>query len=165
MTTADIATDNGIRTPEDLAKLNSQQLINLWNSLPGVTPVKKFTSNAKARARIWKQAMGAPLPALAVAKGDKPVKAPKEKKAKKAKAPKAPKAKGNNPDRMMKKAEAIRLLQRQRGVTLAELCEALSWQKHTVRGFISILGNKAKGGQKVESFKTDAGVRTYRIAS
>jgi hypothetical protein len=36
------------------------------------------------------------------------------------------------------------------------------WQKHTVRGFISILGSK--GGLKIESEKNTAGERVYRIA-
>jgi len=33
--------------------------------------------------------------------------------------------------------------------------EATGWQKHTVRGFVSILGSK--GGQKVDSSKNAAG--------
>ena len=40
--------------------------------------------------------------------------------------------------------------------------EATGWQKHTVRGFVSILGSK--GGQKIESSKNAAGERSYRIA-
>src|SRR5215217_5004580 len=30
------------------------RLIEIWNSLPGATPVKKFTDRKKAVARIWK---------------------------------------------------------------------------------------------------------------
>jgi hypothetical protein len=48
------------------------------------------------------------------------------------------------------------------GVTLAEIVEATGWQKHTVRGFVSILGSK--GGQKIESSKNAAGERIYHIA-
>lgn len=47
-------------------------------------------------------------------------------------------------------------------MTLAELVEATGWQKHTVRGFASILGSK--GGEKIESSKNAAGERSYRIA-
>lgn len=54
------------------------------------------------------------------------------------------------------------MMKRAKGATLAELTEATGWQKHTVRGFISILGSK--GGVKVESSKNDAGERSYRIA-
>jgi hypothetical protein len=51
---------------------------------------------------------------------------------------------------------------RAKGVTLAEIVEATGWQKHTVRGFVSILGSK--GGQKIDSSKNAAGERSYRIA-
>ena len=49
-----------------------------------------------------------------------------------------------------------------KGATLAEIIAATGWQKHTVRGFVSILGSK--GGQKIESSKNAAGERSYRIA-
>ena len=39
---------------------------------------------------------------------------------------------------------------------------ALFSAKHTVRGFVSILGSK--GGQKIESTKNASGERSYRIA-
>jgi hypothetical protein len=68
-----------------------------------------------------------------------------------------PKAKGAN-----KKAEVIALMKRAKGATLAEIIAATGWQKHTVRGFVSIVGSK--GGEKVESSKNEAGERTYRIA-
>ncbi len=61
-----------------------------------------------------------------------------------------------------KRAEVITMLKRAKGATLAEIMKATSWQAHTVRGFISILGSK--GGEKVESSKTEAGERVYRIA-
>ena len=42
-----------------------------------------------------------------------------------------------------KTAQALALLRRPNGATLAELMKALSWQAHTVRGFISrALGKK-----------------------
>ena len=53
------------------------------------------------------------------------------------------------------------MMKRARGVTLAEITEATGWQKHTVRGFVSILGSK--GGEKIESSKTAAGERSYRL--
>jgi hypothetical protein len=64
--------------------------------------------------------------------------------------------------RSNKKAEVIAMMKRAKGVTLAEIVEATGWQKHTVRGFVSILGSK--GGQKIESSKNAAGDRSYRIA-
>jgi hypothetical protein len=79
--------------------------------------------------------------------------------AKPAKAAKAPRAKKGATDaRNNKKAE----VKRAKGGTLAEIVEATGWQKHTVRGFVSILGSK--GGEKIESSKNAAGERSYRIA-
>jgi Protein of unknown function (DUF3489) len=44
-----------------------------------------------------------------------------------------------------------------------EIVKATGWQNHSIRGFISGTLNK-KIGLKVESEKTDAGDRAYRIA-
>jgi hypothetical protein len=49
-----------------------------------------------------------------------------------------------------------------RGATLAEIMTATKWQAHSVPGFVSILGSK--GGEKIESSKSDGGERTYKIA-
>ena len=54
------------------------------------------------------------------------------------------------------------MMKRAKGVTLTEIIDVTGWQKHTVRGFVSILGSK--GGEKVESTKNAAGERSYRIA-
>ena len=64
-------------------------------------------------------------------------------------------------ERTNKKAEVIALMKRAKGATLAEIVEATGWQKHTVRGFVSILGSK--GGEKIESSKSADGGRTYKI--
>lgn len=65
-------------------------------------------------------------------------------------------------ERTNKKAEVIAMMKRAKGATLAEIMEATGWQKHTVHGFVSILGSKA--GETIESSKNAAGERTYRIA-
>jgi hypothetical protein len=86
-----------------------------------------------------------------------------KKSANPAKAAKAPPAKKSATDaRANKKAEVIAMMKRAKGVTLAEIVEATGWQRHTVRGFVSILGSK--GGEKIESSKNAAGERSYRIA-
>jgi hypothetical protein len=54
------------------------------------------------------------------------------------------------------------MMKRAKGVALGEIMEATGWQKHTVRGFVSILGSK--GDETIESSKNAAGERTYRIA-
>jgi hypothetical protein len=64
-------------------------------------------------------------------------------------------------ERQNKKAEVMALMRRSRGATLAEIMAATGWQKHTVRGFVSILGKK--GGVPVESSKNSGGERTYKI--
>jgi Protein of unknown function (DUF3489) len=64
-------------------------------------------------------------------------------------------------DRGNKKAEVIAMMKRAKGATLAEIMRATGWQKHTVRGFVSILGSK--GGQSIESSKNAAGERTYKV--
>ncbi len=53
-------------------------------------------------------------------------------------------------------------MSRAKGVTLAEIAEATGWQKHTIRGFVSLLGSK--GALQIESAKNAAGERTYRIS-
>jgi hypothetical protein len=65
-------------------------------------------------------------------------------------------------DRANKKAEVIAMMQRAKGATLDEIMKATGWQRHTVRGFVSIVGSK--GGEKIESSKNAAGERTYKIA-
>src|SRR5947199_259705 len=58
------------------------------------------------------------------------------------------------------KAEVIAMLQRKGGTTLEEIVKATGWQKHTVRGFISMLGSK--GGMKVTSTRRESdGARVY----
>jgi hypothetical protein len=61
-----------------------------------------------------------------------------------------------------KQATVIRMLKRPEGATLDQLMEVTGWQKHTVRGALSLLGKKQ--GIPIESSKTEAG-RVYRVAA
>jgi len=91
--------------------------------------------------------------------------APAKAKSKKAPAKGSRRArarKGAKEARTNKKADVIAMMKRAKGATLAEIVEATGWQKHTVRGFVSVLGSK--GGEKIESSKNAGGERTYRIA-
>ena len=45
---------------------------------------------------------------------------------------------------------------------LVDSMDKMSWQKHTVRGFMA--GAMKKAGYNVESFKPEGGERTYRIS-
>lgn len=56
-----------------------------------------------------------------------------------------------------KKQQVLELIRRPQGVTLKELCQLTGWEKHTVRGTISVL-NKTMA---IDSSKVD-GQRTYR---
>jgi hypothetical protein len=91
-----------------------------------------------------------------------PKRKPAAKKAKPAKKARGPKKWASKPNRANKKAEVIALMKRAKGATLAEIMKATGWQAHTVRGFVSLLGSK--GGEMIESSKSDAGERAYRIA-
>jgi len=162
-----------------LAKLSLDwplsRFVDIWNSIPGNTEVSKFADRKKAVTRIWRaiqplagngQASEPEQPEAAKAaktsKAAKPAKganaAKKGKQSKKAAAGKKATEKG---ERSNKKAEVIAMMKRAKGATLAEIMEATGWQKHTVRGFVSILGSK--GGEKIESSKNAAGERTYKI--
>jgi hypothetical protein len=158
-------------TEKELAKLagawSGSRLVEVWNSFAGVAPfddlkpVKKFTNRKAAVARIW-QAVARLSPDGAPPAPDV---APAKVKAKKSPTKPAGRARaqtGGGESRSNKKAEVIAMMKRAKGVTLAEIMETTGWQKHTVRGFVSILGSK--GGLKIESTKTVAGERSYRIA-
>jgi Protein of unknown function (DUF3489) len=54
----------------------------------------------------------------------------------------------------------IALISRPNGATLPEIMKATGWQKHSVRGMISILGKTLK----IASSKNDAGERAYCAA-
>jgi hypothetical protein len=77
---------------------------------------------------------------------------------------KAPKTAAQNvaPRPESKGAKILEMLRRAKGATLAELMKATDWQAHSVRGFISTAAKKHD--ITIESSKTDAGDRSYRIA-
>ena len=135
-------------------KWPASRLVDIWNSLPGQTAVKKFTSRKTAVTRIW----------LAIQKRDadggaqSPAKkGPSAQNA--LQSSKVPRARANS-----KKAGILALLQRRGGATLEELMSATGWQAHSLRGFISgAIGKKM--GLAVESAKRQDGGRVYAIRS
>jgi Protein of unknown function (DUF3489) len=156
-----------------LAKVSTDwpmsRFVEIWNGIPGQSPVKKFQDRKKAIARVWSAVQslaGNAQPSETAAekleparKAGKPAK--KGKTAKPAKKVSRKAAGDKASDRSNKKAQVIAMMMRAKGVTLAEIMEATGWQKHTVRGFVSILGTK--GGHSIESSKNAAGERTYKI--
>jgi hypothetical protein len=158
------------------AKWPANRLIEVWNGIPGLTPVKKFTDRKSAVTRIWKaiQSLDGGSAAEAATAAPKPTskaKAP-AKELKKAKTAKAKAAKGRRAKRGdkpavardgSKKAEVLGLLQRKDGATLAQIMKATGWQAHSVRGFIGgALGKKM--GLTVNSVRREDGERVYSIA-
>jgi hypothetical protein len=156
----------------------AERLVAIWNSLPGVAPVKTFKSAKTAASRIWEriQSLGeAAKPAAEPAKPKAhkkakrnvrvPAKVDATKKASVAKnAPKAKtaaKAEEAGPHEGSKTAQVVAMLQRKNGATLTEIMDKMGWQRHTVRGFMA--GAVKKAGYAVESFKSEKGERTYRI--
>jgi hypothetical protein len=88
--------------------------------------------------------------------GEKPVKKMKDpKKAAKTEEAAAPREES-------KTAQVVAMLQRKNGATTEEIMTTMSWQRHTVRGFMA--GAMKKAGYIVESFKPEGGERTYRIS-
>jgi hypothetical protein len=168
---AGIDESQSFSSAKDLAKLTADwpvsRLVDTGNSFAGVAPfdelkpVKKFTSRKAAVTRIWQAVarlshdVAQPAADVALAKG--------KSKMSSAKPPRRARAQKDVTEaRSNKKAEVIAMMKRAKGATLAEITEATGWQKHTVRGFVSILGRK--GGEKTESSKNAAGERSYRIA-
>jgi hypothetical protein len=132
-------------------KWSGTRLVEIWNGLPGVKPVQKFTSRAVAVRRIW-----------AAIQNLKPATGPPARifsQAVTRKAPPTNTAQAGIP--VNKAAMVVTLLKEPRGATLQSLMRVTGWQAHTVRGFVS--GHlKKKLGLKVRSFKRD-GDRVYAI--
>ena len=131
------------------AKWPSSRLLDIWNRLPNVTPVKKFTNRQTALRRIWD--------ALQPLKGAQKVAESKANGTRTKKKPILSQRQGS-------KSEAVIALLRQAGgATLQALMVATGWQAHSVRGFISGQLTK-KMRLKVRSFTRD-GQRVYSIRS
>jgi Protein of unknown function (DUF3489) len=177
------------RWPRPLAELAAawppERLVAIWNSLPGVTAVKRFKTSNAAASRIWERIQGlgeAAKPeanpakpkaerkpkagALAAkgapAKGKATKKATPAKKTPRAKKAVKPAKEESGPREGSKTAQVVAMLQRKGGATLAEIMKATGWQAHSVRGFISgTLGKKM--GRTVQSTKREDGERLYQL--
>ncbi len=153
---------------KDLATVSKDwpitRLVDLWNSFAGVTPfdelkpVKKFANRQTAIEKIWNAVQH-----LARGSGETRADNSSTRRGKRrvADSPRRKHAHANKKEARPKKEEVIAMMRRAKGATLTEIMDATGWQKHTVRGFVSILGSKS--GHKIESMKTGAGERAYRI--
>jgi Protein of unknown function (DUF3489) len=152
----------------------SARLTDIWNSLPGETPVKKFKDRATAVSRIWKaiqrlgqtttpeDAVTAPVepqtPHVA------PEKAPAKTRAKRAKKAPVAAAKAKGTREGSKISRVIEMLKREGGVTLTELMKEMGWQQHTTRALMSAGGSLSKKhGLTVVSTKAENGDRIYSL--
>jgi hypothetical protein len=118
-----------------------------------LTKLKAGDKKRKASVKAAKAPKAAPEKAAKVAQ---PAKAKACQGPQTGQGAKEPKAAGTS-----KKDQVLALISRKNGASLDEIMTATGWQKHTVRGFIAILGKK---GTKIESFKSEAGARTYKAA-
>ena len=147
------------RSVEELAllatKWSGARLIEIWNSLPGVESVERFTSRKVAVTRIWKA-----IQHLQPGGGadSRRVEAKQGRAKKKASRKARPAVRENS-----KSARVITLLRQPTGASLKTIMRATGWQAHSVRGFISgQLGKRM--GLSVRSFERD-GERVYAIKS
>ena len=121
----------------ELAKLAARwparRLVEIWNGMPGVRRVTKFTDRRTAVRRVWTKAKELPpvqTKSTAVRDGTKA-------------------------------ARVIALLSEPSGATIKAIMAVTGWQSHSVRGFISAQLTKTLG-LRVQSF-TRGGERVYRI--
>ena len=113
-----------------LAKVSTDwplsRFVEIWNGIPGQTPVKKFQDRKKAVARLWSAIQplaGNGNPSESAAEmPDAPRKIGKPaKKVKAAKQTSGQPTGQKASDRSNKKAEVIAMMRRARGATLAEI--------------------------------------------
>jgi hypothetical protein len=149
----------------------ASRLIEVWNSIPGLTPVRKFRDRSTAVSRIWR--------AIQSLNGTVQTEAATPRKRRPAKTGQSPKSKQGKPEKTRKhgndrkpqpaarqgskESQILDLLQQKGGATLNEIMKATDWQAHSVRGFIS--GTLTKDmGLKVVSSKRESGERVYRVS-
>src|SRR5947199_3857161 len=119
-----------------------KRLVAIWNALPGVTPVEKFTNRQIALERIWR--------AVELREQGTTERQSKRERSK------VQFREGS------KAAQVYALLCRPEGATVRELQDLTGWQRHSVRGFLS--ASVPKQGRRMRSFERQ-GERVYRVKS
>jgi hypothetical protein len=132
----------------------SGRLVEVWNNLPGVRKIGKFTDRQTGVRRIWRaiERLEPHAGVRAATGGDKT--RSRGKAASQSEQPVV--ARANT-----KAARVIALLKQPAGATLKAIMALTGWQSHSVRGFITA-HVRQKMNYRVESFKR-GGERVYRI--
>jgi hypothetical protein len=138
--------DSSFASEQELEELVHEwpmkRLVEIWNHLPGVEPVARFTDRKTAIRRIWRALQPqAEEPSKTVRVKSQSRHRPVFREGSKA-------------------AQVCTMLCRPEGASLNEIRNQTGWQAHTVRGFIS--RTLSKQGRKVRSFERD-GERVYRL--
>lgn len=163
---------NDEQLAEALSNCTGAELVDVFNSFTGVTPVKKFMDRKAAARRIWRECEKM---TVAEAPAEAEPEAPAVRPLGTASGPQSPARKGGKvkhadttqmsaPRETSKTAQLIALLKTEAGMTLDAICQKFGWQAHTTRALVSAGGALAKKhGHTVISEKV-GDARTYRIA-
>jgi hypothetical protein len=125
------------------------------DTTPKTAPTAATAGQKKARSK--KKA----TPNKAAAKGQKRATAAGGKN--RAQSSPRRKSSGTQTRRESKSAKILELIGRPQGATLPEIMQAISWQAHSVRGFLSTAVKKH--ALKLESTRNDAGERKYHVVA
>jgi hypothetical protein len=174
---AESANGDTFRSETELNELAAawpaSRLVEIWNSIPGCVPVKKFTNRKTAVLRIWKAIQsldgGVAAHAANLTSGGSPTTSRSTRARNKTRGSQTgdptptPAAEGvARAD--SKTAKVLAMLRRTEGATLQQIMSVTGWQAHSVRGFVSgMLGKKLH--LTVVSAKGEDGQRRYSVAA
>jgi hypothetical protein len=149
------------------------RLVEIWNSIPGFVPVKKFTNRKTAVLRIWKVIQrldgGVAAHAANLTSDGSLATSPSTRARNKTRANRT-----GDPTRTptaevvvrpdSKTAKVLAMLRQTEGATLQQIMSVTGWQAHSVRGFVSgTLGKKLH--LTVASVKGEDGQRRYSVTA
>ena len=157
---AEAATGDTFRSQTELSELAAawpaSRLVEVWNSIPGYVPVKKFANRKTAVVRIWKAIQS--LDGGVAARARNKARADQTGDATRTPVPQVV----VRPD--SKTGKVLAMLRRTEGATLQEIMNVTDWQAHSVRGFVSgTLGKNLR--ITVVSAKGVDGQRRYSVTA